>query len=194
MSTERQRSCYLRGMRWVAILVALLALAAPASASQAPTGWGGVAPFDCVLQQAGLGATVPDMKADPFCIEFDKTQQNITKGGIVAFLLQEPARLAAAGLKCRYLQVDHWRAAIVQDDKPTKLYEWTGHYFFDKARGDGGVYIEGFNVNGKTFNPASLPGIPREFSRYMGPGTAGFRTRNALMLDPLCALKYARRR
>jgi hypothetical protein len=175
-------------MRWVALGFMLLVAAAPASASQPPTGWGGEAPFACKLQQAGLGATVPDMKADPFCIEFDKTQQNLTRAGIVKFLLQEPARLAAAGPKCRYFQVDHWRASVVQDDKRTKLYEWTGHYFFDKARGEGGVYIEGFNINGRTFDPSSLPGIPREFSRYMGPGTAGFRTRNALMLDPLCML------
>jgi hypothetical protein len=178
-------------MRWVGVLAVLLATAAPASAApKAPTGWGGEPPFACTLQQAGLGATVPDMRADPFCIEFDKTRQNLTKGGIVAFLLQEPARLAAAAPKCRYLQVDHWRAAVVQDDKRTKLYEWTGHYFFDKARGEGGVYIEGFNVNGRTFDPSSLPGVPREFSRFMGPGTAGFRTRNALMLDPLCMIRY----
>jgi hypothetical protein len=172
----------------------MLALVAPAAAGQRPTGWGGENPFRCTLQQAGLGATVPDMKADPFCIEFDKTRQNLTQGGIVAFLLQEPARLAAAGPKCRYFQVDHWRAAVVQDDRRTKIYEWTGHYFFDKARGEGGVWIEGFNINGRTFDPGSIPGIPREFSRYMDPGTAGFRTRNALMLDPLCALRYGRRR
>lgn len=177
----------------IATLVLLGAGTASAYAGQAPTGWGGDAPFACTLQQAGFGATVPDMKADPFCIEFDKTRQNITELGLVDFLLQEPARVAAAGPKCKYFQVDHWRGSIVQANGATKTYEFTGHYFFDKSRGEGGVYIEGFNINGKTFDPSSLPGIPREFSRYMGPGTGGFRTRNALMLDPLCALKYRRR-
>lgn len=174
--------------------LALLVAVAPASAGRRPTGWGGDNPFRCELQQAGFGATVPDMQADPFCIEFDKTRQNLTQAGLVQFLLQEPARVAAAGPKCRYFQVDHWRASVVQDDGRTKLYEWTGHYFFDKARGEGGVFIEGFNVNGRTFDPSSLPGIPREFSRYMGPGTGGFRTRNALMLDPLCMLGARARR
>ncbi len=158
-------------MRRAAALAAVLAagLSAPADAAKPPTGWGGEAPFPCTLQQAGLGAKVADMKADPFCIEFDKTQQNLTQGGFVKFLLQEPARLAAAGLKCRYFQVDHWRASVVQSDKRTKLYEWTGHYFFDKGRGEGGVYIEGFNINGKTFDPVVAARHPARVLALHGP-------------------------
>jgi hypothetical protein len=171
-------------------VLAALVVAAPAGArSQPPTGWGGQNPFDCTVQQAGLGATIPHPDADPLCIEFDKTRQNITQLGIVDFLLHEPARVALAVPKCRYYQVDHWKARVVQSDDRTLLYEFDGRYFFDKARGEGGVYVQHFTVDGHTFDPSTIPGIPREFSRYMGPGTGGFRTRNALMLDPLCALR-----
>ena len=55
--------------------------------------------------------------------------------------------------KCFYFQSDHWRGSIVQDDGSTKTYEWDGHYFFDKARGEGGVWVTNFNVNGQTQRP-----------------------------------------
>jgi hypothetical protein len=170
-------------------LLVLGAIALPVSgavASQPPTGWDGTNPFACELQQAGFGAVVAHPEADPFCIEFDKRRQNITQLGIVDFLLNEPARVAAAVPKCWYFQSDHWRASIVQDDASTKLYEFDGHYFFDKATGDGGVWVTNFNVNGHTFDPSSIPGIPSEFARYFGPGTGGVITRNGVKADPGC--------
>ena len=94
----------------------------------------------------GRGAR-PD--ADPFCIEFDKTRQNVTELGIVDFLSKEPARVANATPKCFYFQRDHWRASLVQGVPPA-IYEWDGSYFFDKARGVGGVYVENFKVGGQT--------------------------------------------
>ena len=42
------------------------------------------------------GTDFPDPGADPFCVEFDKTNQNVTDFGIVDFLSKEPARVAAA--------------------------------------------------------------------------------------------------
>ena len=38
----------------------------------------GTNPFVCTLQQAGTGTDFPDPDADPFCVEFDKTHQNVT--------------------------------------------------------------------------------------------------------------------
>jgi hypothetical protein len=127
---------------FAALLLSSLALAAP-------TQWDGVNPFRCELQQAGMGATVAHPEADPFCIEFDKRHQNVTELGVVDFLANEPARVAAAVPKCFYFQSDHWRGSIVQDDGSTKTYEWDGHYFFDKATGDGGAWVTNFNVNGQ---------------------------------------------
>ena len=179
--------------RVVAAAAAALALWAPAAgAADPPSPWDGKNPFRCKLQQAGLGATVPDPGADPFCIEFDKRRQNLTQLGVAEFLLKEPERVALAAPKCFYFQSDHWRGSIVQDNAATKTYEWDGHYFFDKAKGEGGVWVTNFNINGRSFNPTVLPGFPPEYAPYFGNGTGGFRTHNDVRADPACAARADR--
>jgi hypothetical protein len=166
----------------------LLCCAAPAAAQmQPPTGWDGTNPFRCTLQFAGFGPTGPDPAVDPYCVEFDKRRQNVTELGVVEFLSLEPARVAAAGDKCFYFQSDHWRGSVVQEDGSTKTYEWDGHYFFDKARAEGGVWVTNFNFNGQTEDPSRIPGLPQEYARYFGPGTGGMITRNQVEADPACA-------
>jgi hypothetical protein len=151
------------------MVVALTVIPANASALGLPTLWDGTNPFNCTIQNAGLGTTVPDPGADPYCVSFDKTQQNITQLGILQFLLNEPARVAAAVPKCFYFQEDHWRGSIIQSDPRTVLYEFTGHYFFNKATGDGGAWISGFSVAGVTL------------------GTGGAITHDNIPVDPHCA-------
>jgi hypothetical protein len=176
----------------VAGLLWTLALVAPTAGESAPPSpWDGTNPFACVVQQAGFEAEVPDPAADPYCVEFDKRRQNVTDLGVVDFLSKEPARVAAAGDKCFYFQSDHWRGSIVQDDGTTKTYEWDGHYFFDKARGEGGVWVTNFNVNGRTFDPAQLPGMPADYAQYFGPGTGGVITHDEVEADPSCVAKAA---
>jgi hypothetical protein len=167
-----------------------LALATPAAgASAPPSGWDGTNPFNCTLQQAGFGPTGPDPTADPYCIEFDKRHQNVSELGVVDFVSNEPARVAAASPKCFYFQSDHWRGSFVQSDASTKTYEWDGHYFFDKARGEGGAWVTHFNVNGHTGDPSAMPGMPQEDARYFGPGTGGFITHDEVPADPSCAAR-----
>jgi hypothetical protein len=89
-------------------LIAVLVFAAPASATTPVVPWDGTNPFRCQVQNVGTGVDFPDPGADPFCVEFDKTQQNITDFGIVEFLAMEPARVAAAVPKCFYYQRDYW--------------------------------------------------------------------------------------
>jgi hypothetical protein len=176
----------------VASLVALL-LAAPAATAQEPaTPWDGSNPFLCELQYAGFGPTGPNPSADPYCVEFDKRRQNVSQLGVVEFLSLEPARVAAASDKCFYFQSDHWRGSIVQDAPGTKTYEWDGHYFFDKARGEGGVWVSNFNVNGQTGDPRTLPGFPESYKPYFGPGTGGTRNVGSVQADPRCAERAAR--
>jgi hypothetical protein len=180
------------GVVAVTLVAAGLALAATGLADpQMPTGWDGVNPFTCELQQAGFGPTGPHPDADPYCIEFDKRKQNVDQLGVVDFLSNEPARVAAASDKCFYFQSDHWRGSVVQSDGTTKTYEWDGHYYFDKARAEGGAWVTNFNVNGHTGDPRQVPGIPPEYARYMGPGTGGITTRNGIPADPGCAAKAA---
>jgi hypothetical protein len=178
----------------VLLLVVLLALPATAQAART-TGWGGANPFVCELQQAGFEATAPggDPTADPYCVEFDKRRQNVSEGGIVDFLSKEPARVAAATDKCFYFQADHWRASVVQEDGSTRLYEWDGRYFFDKARGEGGAYVENLSVNGRTEDPSRFPGIPPEYAQHLGPGTGGVRVIDgSVEADPRCAERARR--
>jgi hypothetical protein len=160
-----------------------------ALASSSPTPWDGKNPYVCTIQNAGKGTKVPDPGADPYCVNFDKTNQNVTELGLVKFLSLEPARTQSAAPKCFYYQQDHWRGSVIQSNAQTKTYEFHGHYFFNKATGDGGVWVTDFNLNGKTFDPASLPGFPAQYGKYFGPGTGGFITHNAVPVDPACVAK-----
>lgn len=151
-----------------------------------PQPWDGTNPFAgrCELQQAGFEATGRDPSADPYCVEFDKRRQNLDRLGLVEFLSKEPARIAAAMDKCRYFQADHWRGSIVQRERRSKTYEWDGRYFFDRSTGNGGVYVENFNINGRSGDPSAyLPPGMREFT---GRGRFGFISRNAVAIDPSC--------
>ena len=167
-------------------VVVLLVVAAPAAA-QGPQPYDGSNPFDCVLQDVGFGTDFPDPDADPFCVEFDKRRQNFTEFGIVDFLAQEPARVAAAGPKCFYYQHDHWTSSVVQGDGQTELYNWDGSYYFDKARGTGGVYVENFTFNNQTGDPRVVPGFPEEWKPHFGPGRGGIQVADGgVELDPSC--------
>lgn len=184
--SARQRSACALATLVLGVVLALLLNSAPARALSAPTPWDGVNPFDCTIQDAGQGTTVPDPGADPYCVRFDKTNQNVTQLGLVDFLSKEPARVAAAVPKCFYYQEDHWRGSIIQSNQQTVVYEFYGHYFFNKATGDGGVWVTGFTVAGQTFDPRTLPGFPPQWDPYFGPGTGGVISHNDVPVDPSC--------
>lgn len=151
-------------------LVCTLVLASAAGAASPVVPWDGTNPFRCENQNVGTGVDFPHPDADPFCVEFDKTQQNITDFGIVDFLAMEPARVAAAVPKCFYFQHDHWTGSIVQG-QPPELWHWDGSYFFDKAQGIGGVYVSDLQ------------------SALFGPVTGGVRLVSLGSVDPICAAK-----
>jgi hypothetical protein len=170
----------------IAFACAALLVATSALGSAPPSPWDGTNPFNCTIQNAGLGATVPDPGADPYCVRFDKTHQNVSQLGIVDFISKEPARTAAAAPKCFYFQEDHWRGSLVQSDGKTVIYEFQGHYFFNKATGDGGAWVTDFTVAGQTFDPTKLPGFPPQYGQYFGPGTGGAITHDQVPVDPQC--------
>jgi hypothetical protein len=160
-----------RGALAIAAIGCTLLAAAPAMAAPlAP--YDGANPFRCNVQKLGTGADYPNPNADPLCVEFDKTNQNVTEFGIVEFLLNEPARTAPAVSKCFYYQIDHWTGSIVQGGQPS-LWHWDGYYFFDRAKGMGGVHLENFTVGGVPADPSLLLGFPTELSPYFGPGEGG---------------------
>ena len=144
-------------------------------------------PFNCLNQDVGGGVDFQDPDADPFCVEFDKTRQNVTGFGIADFLLNEPARVAAAVEKCFYFQHDHWTGSVVQDGEP-ELWHWDGSYWFDRARGSGGVHVANFRIGGE---PADFaPYAPPEFRPYLAPGGGGGAlVEGAVDADPSCAQK-----
>jgi hypothetical protein len=176
-----------------ALVAALMALAGTSrAASLPPTPWDGVNPYNCVIQNAGTGTAVPAPSADPYCVSFDKTNQNVTQLGLATFALNEPARTAAAVPKCFYFQEDHWRGSVVQSNGSTEVYEFIGHYFFNKATGDGGAWITDFNLAHETFDPTQIPGFPPADGQYFGPGTGGVITHDDVPVDPQCAALAAK--
>ena len=167
----------------IALIASLLLTAAASAAPIAP--YDGDNPFRCKTQNTGLGVDFPDPDADPFCVRYDKTQQNVTDLGLVEFLSLEPARVAAAVPKCFYHQTDHWTGSVVQGVGP-ELWNWEGRYFFDKARGMGGVYVQNFRIGGVPADPRTLPGFPPEYEAYFGPGGGGAYT-DTVAAEPECA-------
>jgi hypothetical protein len=168
----------------IAVVIASL-LCWSATATAAPIApYNGENPFRCKTQNTGFGVDYPDPGADPFCVEYNKTRQNVTDLGIVDFLLNEPARVAAAVPKCFYHQTDHWTGWVQQGQQ--ELWNWEGRYFFDKARGIGGVYVQNVRVGGLPFDPRLLPGFPPEFRAYFGPGGGGAYT-DTIVAEPNCA-------
>lgn len=146
-------------------------LAPSLAAAQQPVGpYDGSNPFRCQVQDVGTGTDFPDPDADPFCVKFDKTNQNVTDFGIVDFLANEPARVAAAGTKCFYFQRDHWRASVVQGQDP-EVWHWRGNYWFDRARGLGGVSVRNFRVLGQPGDASQF--APPEYQPYFDEGGGG---------------------
>ena len=180
----------MRSLAAIALAVGALAGAAvPAAAQSGLSGWDGTNPFDCTLQQLGGGVDYPQPDADPFCVEYDKRHQNVTELGVVQFLSLEPARVAAASPKCFYFQHDHWVGSLVQGDASTQTYAWDGSYYFDKARGTGGVYVENFSFNGQSGDPSSLPAFPPEYQPFFDHGRGGVQRSEAFEADPACIAK-----
>jgi hypothetical protein len=169
---------------------ASLLAAGSAGAQSPPTVVGpydGQIPFRCQLQDVGTGTDFPDPGADPFCVEFDKTNQNITDFGLVEFTAQEPARVAAAGSKCFYFQRDHWTGSVVQGQQP-ELWHWDGNYYFDRARGVGGVSVRNFRIGGSP--QSASPFVPAAYRPYFDEaGGGGVEVVLESKPDPSCAAK-----
>jgi hypothetical protein len=139
------------------------------------------------LQQAGSGIEFADPDADPFCVEYDKTSQNVTDFGIVEFLALEPARVAAALPKCFYFQRDHWTGSIVQGSPP-ELWNWDGNYWYDRAQGVGGANVANFRIGGTPMDAS--PYAPDAYKPFFSQGGGG----GARVLlesgpDPVCAAR-----
>jgi hypothetical protein len=180
-------------MRRALLGAALLALAlAPPAGAVELEGYAGGSPFRCELQQAGLGTDIPNPDADPLCVEYDKTQQNVDQLGLVRFLAGEPARFGYAGDKCFYVQRDHWRGSLAQDDEQSETYNWDGWYFWDRAKGVAGAFVENFTVNNASGDPTAMPGFPAEWKPYFGHGRGGMLARDAFPPEPRCVEKAER--
>ncbi len=170
-----------------AALAIVLAAVGPAAMAQPYAPYDGHSPFNCQLQDVGTGTDFPHPDADPFCVEFDKTQQNVTDFGIFDFLSKEPARVAAAAPKCFYFQRDHWTGSIVQGTAP-ELWHWDGSYFFDKAAASGGANLANFRLGGQPMD--GRPYAPADFQPYLSQGGGGGAyVTGSTQGDPSCAAK-----
>ena len=181
-------------LRRAVLILSLAACSLPVTAGSAaaqssePVGpYFGEIPFNCVLQNVGTGTDFPDPDADPFCVEFDKTNQNITDFGLVEFTAQEPARVAAASSKCFYFQRDHWTGSVNQGEQP-EVWHWDGDYWFDRARGVGGVSVRNFRVGGEPAD--ATPFVPEGYRPYFDQaGGGGAVVEMESGPDPSCAAR-----
>jgi hypothetical protein len=169
----------------VIVVVVALVGAASAQAAEPIRPWDGTIPFRCEVQDVGTGVDFPDPDADPFCVEFDKTEQSLLpNAGLIDFLAKEPARTAAAAPKCFYHQEDHWTGAIVQGG--AELWHWDGSYFFDKARAAGGVSVHNFRIAGIPMDASRF--APEPLQPFFYPGGGGGVLLNLdFEADPRCA-------
>jgi hypothetical protein len=180
----------MRGTILAGVVAALAILfASPAFGAATVQPWDGSNPFNCTMQYAGQGTTFQHPDADPFCVDYDKTHQDLSQLGVVTFLTKEPARVAAAVDKCWYFQQDHWTGQIIAGDGSTETYHFDGHYFFDKRWGGGGVQVENFTINHHTADPSTLPGFPASWKPYFGPGRGGVEFLGQVKADPNCQPK-----
>jgi hypothetical protein len=170
------------------LAAALCVLTPAALAAPAPYGpWDGKRPFPCTVQDVGTGTDFPDPGADPFCVKFDKTHQNVTEFGIADFLLKEPARVAAAVNKCQYFQKDHWTGRIIDNRPGTEIYNYRGRYFFDKSSGAGGVFVKQLRILGKPVDFSEQPGVPPEFGQYFTKDGGGAKIDFQFPETPFCS-------
>jgi hypothetical protein len=178
--------CVPRGIRLIPFALVIAAWGAtPAAAQQPVAPYDGSIPFNCELQYVGTGTDYPDPDADPFCVEYDKTQQNVTDLGAVEFLLQEPTRLLAliddeAGTKCFYFQRDHWTGSLIQG-QPPEIWNWDGNYWIDRARGVGGGSLRNLRFLGQPMD--ATPFVPAGYQEYVDEG-GGFGAQFVLETDP----------
>jgi len=176
-----------RSLAVSAVTVIALLLGTTASSAAVIAPYNGENPFRCQEQNAGLGVIFPNPQADPFCVRYDKTQQNLTQLGMVDFLLNEPVRVAAVLPKCFYHQSDHWTAWVIQDTQP-EIWNWDGSYFIDRARGMAGAYITNLRIGGEPADPRSIPGFPAEYFPFFMPGGGGIMT-DTVASVPECAAR-----
>jgi hypothetical protein len=142
-----------------AALAALLVLGAPAAAQPAPPEPYVDPPFadDCEVHRYDEGEApalddLPD--DDPLCVEYSKRDITVSTGGAAAFLLAEPARVAAALPVCQYWQRDFWSVQMAPET--TAIIAWDGSYWFDKGEGTGGVRMQNLQVGGQPASPHDL--------------------------------------
>ena len=96
----------------------------------------------------------------------------MTDFGLVEFLLLEPAARRGRGAEV-LLPPDRPLDRLGRAGRGPELWNWEGRYFFDKARGMGGVYVQDFRIGGVPADPRTLPGFPPEYQAYFGPGGGG---------------------
>lgn len=176
-----------------AALAAAIVLALPPTAQAQLSGYHGKVPFHCKMQSVGTGVDFPRPNADPFCVRYKKTNQQVSDLSIVDFLANEPARVAAAVGKCFYFQRDHWEGHLIAGQQLTQTYRWRGAYFFDLARGWGGAFAQEFSVNNSTFDPTVLPFFPDEHRPYFGEGRGGVMIETEFPVEERCVRMAERR-
>lgn len=177
----------LGGRHLLAVALAAVALVAATPAGAASLDpYDGKRPFRCKIQAVGTGVDFPDPAADPFCVRYNKRNQNLAEFGVIDFLANEPARVAAALGKCFYFQRDRWRGSVDTEGE-IETYNWKGAYFFDLAAGGGGAFVKRVRLLGNGGDPGYVEQVPEPFRDFLHPTGGGGMISFQIPADPRCA-------
>lgn len=169
----------------LATAAAVLGSGAGSASAASLDPYDGRKPFRCKVQRVGTGVAFPDPGADPFCVRYNKRNQDITTLGVIGFLANEPARLGAAGGKCFYFQRDRWRGSIAPDGDG-EIYHWKGGYFFDLAAGIVSGYAKRVRIAGDGGDGSHMENMPEQWRPYVHESGAGAMVRFDVPADPRC--------
>ena len=134
----------------------------------------------------GFGTAFPQPDADPFCVEFDKRAPERDQLGVVDFLSQEPARVAAASPQVLLLpdrplaRLD--RAGRRRPPRPTAGTA----LLLRQGEGAGGVAVSELPRGRPVGRPAAVPGFPAEYRPYFGKGRAASTSPAGIDVEPRC--------
>lgn len=153
-------------------------------------------PFTCEVEHVYGEGEAPELTDlpddDPLCVVYAKEEITVADGGAVAFLLGEPARVAAALPACRYWQRDTWSIQLAADTQT--VVRWDGRYWYDRGAGTGAASMRGLELGGQPASPtevadaleplsADLADVFRSYGEETGGGGVAFDLGDG---DPSC--------
>ena len=151
--------------------MSLLAPSALAQVGQPVGPYDGENPFNCEIQDVGTGTDFPAPRRRPVLrrVRQDEPERHRLRHRRLP-LAGAGAVAATPVAKCFYFQRDHWTGSVIQGQAP-EVWHWDGSYFFDSAKGIGGVSVRNFRIGGQPAD--ATPYVPPGYAALLRPNGGG---------------------